>query len=368
MMEAMFATSADGLAVLALTSRLGLRGGADEPAPVTPRTWARVQRTLDAMGLRPADLLGRDARELGELLGAPSSGEAIARLAARATTLSLEIERLNTRGVWVLSIADEPYPHRLRDRLGDAAPTVLFGVGAQSLLQAGGVAIVGSRDADAAAIDFAEQAGAAVAHSGRPVVSGGARGIDAAAMRGAADAGGTVVGVLADNLERAAREPTVRGLARDDRLILLSPYGPAVPFSAGNAMGRNRLIYCMADAAVVVVTSEGSGGTWAGATEALKACWVPVHVQIGEGMPSGNGALAARGAIAMTDGPEAAGDLGRAPIVPEAAEEPASHGAKVAEQQTLFGGEPEPIAVKVPRKRPKAARPPGAALPKDTQA
>lgn len=368
MMDAMFTTSPDGLAVLALTSRLGLRGGADEPAPLAPRAWARVQRALDARGLRPADLLGRDARELGELLDAPSSGETIARLAARATTLSLELERLNTRGVWVLSVADEPYPHRLRDRLSDSAPTVLFGVGTQSLLQAGGVAMVGSRDADPTAIEFAERAGASVARSGRPVVSGGARGIDAAAMRGAAHAGGTVVGVLADSLERAAREPAVRELISDDRVVLLSPYGPAVPFSAGNAMGRNRLIYCMADAAVVVVTSEGSGGTWAGATEALKAGWVPVHVQIGEGMPSGNQALVSRGAIAMTGGPEGAGDLGSVGVIPEAVADTSAAGTRVAEQQMLFGGDAEPVAVKVVRKRSRAARPTIAELAEDMQA
>lgn len=343
MMEAMFPTSADGLAVLALTSRLGLRAETGQGSPLTPRDWARVQRVLDARGLRPADLLGRDARELGALLEAPTAGETLARLAARATTLTFELERLNARGLWALSIADAGYPQRLRDRLGDSAPTVLFGVGAQSLLRAGGVAVVGSRDADPAAIEFAERAGASIVRSGRPVVSGGARGIDAAAMRGAAEAGGTVVGILADSLDRVAREPAVRELIRDDRVTFVSPYGPSVPFSAGNAMGRNRLIYCMADAAVVVVTSEGRGGTWTGAIEALKAGWVPVYVQTGSGLPGGNSALVSRGGIVMTDGPDGAGNLGVDGTIPEASPESSSKGAKVAEQQRLFGDEPESL-------------------------
>ncbi len=44
-------------------------------------------------------------------------------------------------------------------------------------------------------------------------------------------------------------------------------------------MGRNKLIYCLSDAVVVVAATEASGGTWAGAEEALKARWVPVLVR-----------------------------------------------------------------------------------------
>jgi predicted Rossmann fold nucleotide-binding protein DprA/Smf involved in DNA uptake len=44
-------------------------------------------------------------------------------------------------------------------------------------------------------------------------------------------------------------------------------------------MRRNRLIYALSSAAVVVTTGAGSGGTWAGAIEDLKANWVPLHVR-----------------------------------------------------------------------------------------
>ncbi len=45
------------------------------------------------------------------------------------------------------------------------------------------------------------------------------------------------------------------------------PYGPDARFTVGGAMGRNGLIYCMADLAVVASAAEGEGGTWAAATE-----------------------------------------------------------------------------------------------------
>ncbi len=333
---------ADGLAILALTARsAGGRSddlGPGAPKPLPPKDWARVARALAAAGASPADLLGRDAADLGRLLGgATAAAEVIAQLVGRATTLALEVERLAGRGIWLVSIADAAYPERLRDRLSDSAPPILYVAGAVELLHAGGVAIVGSRDADEEALAFAREAAAAVARSGRPVVSGGARGIDAAAMTGAAEAGGTVVGVLADSLERHARSTAVRALVADERLILVSPYGADVPFSVGAAMGRNRLIYCLADVAVVVATSEGEGGTWAGATEAFTAGWVPLYVRTCDNMPAGNAALIARGAIALEGGASGAGEL------PEG---PATHlGAK-----TIEGVRPRRIA-----DRPKPA-------------
>lgn len=294
--------TADGLAVLALTARsvsAGLMPGPEQDPlkPLTPTEWARLAADLAAAGASPSSLLGVDTVGLESLVGSTAiSVELIGRLAGRATTFSMEVERLQGRGIWLMTLADVAYPKRLRTRLGDSAPPVLYGAGSVELVGAGGTAIVGARDADATAITFAAEAAAAVARSGQPVISGGAKGIDAAALNGAAEAGGAVVGVLADSLERRARSVALRSLVEDERVVLLSPYGSDVPFSVGAAMGRNRLIYCLADLALVVSASAGEGGTWAGATEALKARWVPIYARTGEGVPAGNAALVALGA------------------------------------------------------------------------
>lgn len=338
--------SADGLAVLSLTAKsLGGRSSRadDAPAPLGPSGWSRVARALAAAGAVPADLLGRDTGGLTALLGgALGAAEMIARLAGRATTLALEVERLASRGIWLVSVAEDDYPVRLHDRLGDTAPPILYGAGVVELLEAGGIAIVGARDADAGALAYTEAAGAAAARSGRPIVSGGARGVDQAAMAGAAQAGGRVVGVIADSLERQIRSIEVRTLMADEQLALISPYGPDVPFSVGNAMGRNKLIYCLADAAVVVSASQGEGGTWAGAVEALKADWVPIYVRAGAGAPAGNAALIARGASALDGGPDAVGRLSvvKASAVTERIQ---TESADAPEQQTLFEAAAVPL-------------------------
>ena len=302
--------STDALAVFALTAGKSASGSSSDepgerPTPLTPREWARLAATLESLGATPSSLLNRSTQEVDHLVeGSAISAEVVMRLAGRASTLAMEAERLQSRGIWLLSIADEAYPARLRSRLQASAPPILYGAGDRSLLDRGGLAIVGARDADAVALSFASDAAAALARDGQQVVSGGAKGIDAAAMNSAADAGGTVVGVIADSLERKARSAAIRELISEERLVLLSSYGSDVPFSVGTAMGRNRLIYCLADAALVISSTEGEGGTWAGATEAIKARWVPVYARTGVGSPAGNTALVHLGAHSF-DGPAA---------------------------------------------------------------
>ena len=185
--------------------------------------------------------------------------------------------------------ANPGYPQRLKKRLGEDAPPVLYGCGDASILDAGGLAVVGSRNVNETLIEYTEDAGRLAAAARRAVISGGARGIDQAAMRGAQDAGGIVVGILADSLERAAVRREHREALMNGRLALICPYDPAARFNVGHAMQRNKLIYALADAALVVNSDYGKGGTWAGATEQLgRLKFVPVYVRadgdVGKGL------------------------------------------------------------------------------------
>ena len=123
------------------------------------------------------------------------------------------------------------------------------------------------------------------ARSGRAVVSGGARGVDRAAMNGALEAGGKVAGILAGDLERTTTNREHRNLLLEGRLVLLSSCDPRARFNVGHAMQRNKAIYALADAALVVNAAVNNGGTWAGAIEQLrKYQTVPVYVRsTGEG-------------------------------------------------------------------------------------
>jgi predicted Rossmann fold nucleotide-binding protein DprA/Smf involved in DNA uptake len=120
----------------------------------------------------------------------------------------------------------------------------------------------------------------------------------------AASERGRVVGVLADSLQARIRRAAVRTLIADDRVCLVTPYHPASGFSVGAAMGRNKLIYGLADLTVVVASAIESGGTWAGATEALSKEYGAVAVWRGPGEGPGNAELEGRGAVPVKDADE----------------------------------------------------------------
>ena len=291
----------DTVAVGLLTTRLAM-SRSSQLRPLGPTAWATLKTRLAAAGQSPAGLIGLDAGHIASLLdlGQDRSVD-LAALLARAGQMSLELERLQARGIWLVSREDAEYPGSLTRRLGDQAPPVLFGAGDPSILARKGVGIVGSRDADAVSLDFTQRLAAWVVEGGLSVVSGAARGVDSMAMNAAFDAGGTVVGVVADSLEERIRDAETRRAVADGQAVLLSSYGPSTPFSVGAAMGRNKLIYCLADAVVVVAATEGSGGTWAGAEEALRASWVPVLVR-GKDFPSpADRALVYMGASQIND-------------------------------------------------------------------
>ena len=296
--------SDDGQAMLLLCSSLALPPTAKETdlLPLKLSEWNDLERKLLASSLKnPAALQGRDANELAKTLALPiDEAERIVRLLEFAGPLSIELQKLFDGGLWPVTRVDELYPTHLRDRLKHQAPSVLFGAGNIRLLQRTGVAVVGSRNIDEEGAAFAREVGAKAVAAKLPLVSGGARGTDRIAMQAALEADGLAFGALADSLERTARQPDVREFVSDGKLVLLTPYAPTAGFSVGAAMGRNKLIYGLAEFAVVVSSDHQTGGTWAGAVEALKANWCPVLVRDGDGVPGGNKELLKLGATRLT--------------------------------------------------------------------
>jgi predicted Rossmann fold nucleotide-binding protein DprA/Smf involved in DNA uptake len=168
-----------------------------------------------------------------------------------------------------------------------------------ALLETGGLAVVGSRHVDDALIDYTVAVGRLAARAGRTLVSGGAKGIDQAAMRGALEGGGKVCGVLADSLEKTTMNREHRNLLLDGQLVLISPYDPSAGFNVGNAMQRNKLIYALADTSLVVSSDLNKGGTWAGAVEQLdKLKFVPVFIRSTGESSAGLDGLRKKGALA----------------------------------------------------------------------
>ncbi len=274
--------SANTQAILLLTAPLILGRRTPAAELLQPGEYSKLARFLHDKKWEPADLMGADASELLNDSWLPDGIDAdrLSRLLARGFQLSQAVERWRQRAIWVLSRADEQYPQTLKARLGGHAPAVLYGCGERDILESGGLAVVGSRHVDDKLRDYAARIGELAAGAEWTLVSGGARGIDQAAMRGALEAGGRVVGVLSNDIQRAALRREHRDVLMDGRLVLVSPYDPAAGFNVGNAMRRNKLIYALASAALVANSDYKKGGTWAGAVEQLdKLRLVPVYVR-----------------------------------------------------------------------------------------
>src|SRR2546425_7515901 len=135
-------------AILLLTAPL-ITGRSDEnPELLTLGEYNRLARLLREKQKQPADLIGSDAGETIGICAAVFGLERLETLLGRGFLLSQAVERWNARMIWVISRADARYPKRLKARLKEDAPPLLYGCGEIALLEKGGLAVVGSRQVD----------------------------------------------------------------------------------------------------------------------------------------------------------------------------------------------------------------------------
>lgn len=153
---------------------------------------------------------------------------------------------------------DARFPALLREVV--PPPAALFCLGDPTLLAGPAVSIVGSRAATRAGLRLAETLGAALAAEGVVVVSGLARGIDAAAHAGALSVGGATVGILAGGLDVGvphATRPIGRRIAREG--CVATEYEAGTPPHKGRFHQRNRIVAGLARVVVVVEAGARSG-------------------------------------------------------------------------------------------------------------
>ncbi len=269
----------------------------DGAKPLSIREWARFALWLKDHDLEPSQFLKGDPKSLlSNWMDKTITLERVESLLDRGGALGLALEKWQRTGLWIITRSEVDYPERLKRKLRLDSPAVLFGCGNRALLGKGGIAIVGSRDADEDDLTFSSSLARTAANQGLSVVSGAARGVDESAMLGALEHEGTAVGVVADSLLRAVTSQKYRKHLLAGDLVLISPFNPEAGFNVGNAMARNKYIYCLSDAAVVVNSTPDKGGTWNGAIEDLKNGWVPLWVKQKDSPTSGNAALVQKGA------------------------------------------------------------------------
>jgi len=268
-----------------------------------------------------AELVGRgplaatlaSATDHADLLGAESIAALRAGAARRAA--DMEMERARTLGIAIVGRDEDRYPQWLRRTY--TPPLVLWVRGTLDPDEGErAVAIVGSRAATPVGRGFAEALGRDLAAAGLVVVSGLARGIDAAAHRGALRAGKRTVAVLGSGLDRLYPpehdELAARIAATGGAVVSEFPLG-ARPWKS-NFPRRNRVIAGWSRAVVVVEAGARSGAlstSRAALDEGRDVLAVPGHP--GEPQAEGANALLKDGAALVRGAADVLAELGLEP-------------------------------------------------------
>ncbi|WP_298200276.1 DNA-processing protein DprA [Novosphingobium sp.] len=239
---------------------------AEAPALSRDEAFARI-RLLRSPNVGPvsyAQLLDRFGTAAAALEALPDLVGRTGRPYQPAPPARVEAELAAVRraGARYLFHDSPDYPALLGQ--ADGAPPILIARGEGALVHQPAVAMVGARNASAAAVRIARDFAAALADAGYAVVSGLARGIDGAVHQGALAAtvpgGGGTIGVIASGIdvtyppEHAALQEEVA-----TRGLLLTEQPPGTEPLARHFPARNRIIAGIAAGTVVVEATPNSG-------------------------------------------------------------------------------------------------------------
>ncbi len=191
----------------------------------------------------------------------------VVNLLSRQRQLDRFLSACQSRGLRVLTRISPELPERLC-ALRQRAPAVVVLAGDCSLLQGHTIALTGSRELMPSGAQFARTVGRLCAEQDCVLVTGGAPGADHEAILSCLMYGGRVVIFPARPLTEFYE--IYEGYILRGNVLLCAEGSASAAFSSARAAARNRLIYQTADLSFVAQAALKTGGTWSGASEALK--------------------------------------------------------------------------------------------------
>ncbi|MEW2211054.1 DNA-processing protein DprA [Streptomyces globisporus] len=254
----------------------------------TARTASRIDAVLREKGVSGLDGLAKTLEE-----------DQIAECQDKAA-------ELYGRGIFAVIRGTSRYPEMLIHNEKASAP-VLFCYGNDKLLKAEGIGMCGSRAVSEMGMKAAIACGEEVSKRGLSVISGYAKGVDTATHLAALRSGGSTVIVLAEGFDHFRVKQTFSDHFDLERLLVLSQFPPGQPWQAHAAMTRNKVIFGMGRALVVVEAGE-RGGTLAAGEGAIRMGRPVFVLNFGKDTPPGNKLLLGKGGYPV-DNREALGRI-----------------------------------------------------------
>jgi DNA processing protein len=277
-------------------------------APLTEsgkRAWLRLIRTPQIGGVTFWELLSHFGSAEAVLEALPDFAKHGGRISARSipswAAIDAELEKAAGSGLTLAALGELGYPPRLAR--AEVPPPLLYFKGQPGVWRRPPLAVVGSRHASAAGLKFAAEISAALGHRGFLIVSGLARGIDAAAHRAALPFG--TCAVLPGGLD-TIYPPEHTDLAAEitQNGLIVSECPPGFTARSQDFPRRNRIISGCSLGVVIIEAAERSGSLITArlaAEQSREVFAVPGHPY--EPRAAGTNQLIKEGAI-FTTGPQ----------------------------------------------------------------
>lgn len=265
------------MSVILLSSYIGISSDSSVK-PLSLGEWNNFFEAILKAKLEPCIVFNSDGLDLKNMGYDQKFIERVNKLVDRGAAVSFELQEYEKKGINVVTEINRDYPIMLKRKLKKKKPPILFYGGDLALANKVGIGVVGSRKVSTEGFDFTKELVLKASKEKLIIYSGGAKGVDTTSETVALNAGGAVVSYIADSLVSKIKKPAVVSNIAKGAMLLLSDQKPDAGFSAARAMNRNKFIYASAYGTFVVESDYNKGGTWTGATEAMKNRWGRVFV------------------------------------------------------------------------------------------
>jgi predicted Rossmann fold nucleotide-binding protein DprA/Smf involved in DNA uptake len=265
------------MSVILLSSYVGISTDSDVK-PLSLGEWNSFFEAILKAKLEPRIVFNSGGLDLKNMGYDQQFIERVNKLVDRGASVGFELQEYEKKGISVVTEINKDYPVMLKRELKNKKPPILFYAGDLVLAKKIGISVVGSRNVSIDGIEFVKKLVKKASGENLMIYSGGARGVDTTSETAALNEGGAVVSYIADSLVSKIKKNTVSTSIANGSMLLLSDQKPDTGFSVGRAMNRNKFIYASAYGTFVVESDYNKGGTWNGATEAIKNKWGKVFV------------------------------------------------------------------------------------------
>ena len=123
--------------------------------PLQPSEWGALAAKMLTLGIEPRNLLSFNSQDFSNILGlTPMDAQRMIRLIDRSVSLAFEVTEYESRGIRIITRADEEYPLKLKNNLHQNCPPLFYCSGDLSILKRKSIGYVGSRKITPADADF----------------------------------------------------------------------------------------------------------------------------------------------------------------------------------------------------------------------